>query len=343
MNDDAQTESNQMAERVKAFIIEQGRFKNVEVENLARMPGGTSRDIWSFDAAMTGAEGTSRRSLVIRMDPTGSRIESSRRQEFLVMRAAYREGMPVPEMFWLCEDPSVLGAPFFIMERVEGETIARKLLRDETYADARKIIIPQMAEALAKFHAVDPAKHGFELVPFPGKNPARFWIAHWDEIYRRYTLDPHPTFELALRWLSEHVPPEPRRLSIIHGDYRVGNIIFGPEGLRAVIDFEIAHLGDPLEDLGWFCLRAWRSGQDNKAVCGLTDRDVLYDAYEKASGTPVDHETMRFWEVYGSLRWGVFTMIHARTYLDSGVINVEVASIGRRAAECEIEILNLIG
>ncbi len=341
--DDARIEPHQMIERVKAFIAEQGRFKKVELENFKRMPGGTSREIWSFDALMTGAESTSRRSLVLRLDPAGSRIESSRRQEFLVMRAAFSEGVPVPEMFWLCEDPSVLGAPFFIMERVEGETIARKLLRDEAYAHARQVVIPQMAAALAKFHAIDPARHGFELLPSPGKDPARFWITYCDEIYRRYTLDPHPTFELALRWMSEHVPPPPRRLSIIHGDYRVGNIIFGPEGVRAIIDFEIAHLGDPLEDLGWFCLRAWRSGQDNKAVCGLTDREVLYDAYEKASGITVDRQTMRFWEVYGYLRWGVFTMIHARTYLDGGVANVELASIGRRTAECEIEILNLIG
>src|SRR5208337_5289040 len=127
--DDAQIEPDQMIERVKAFIVEQGHFRNVELENFKRMPGGTSREIWSFDALMTGTEGSSRRSLVLRLDPAGSRIESSRRQEFLVMRAAFREGVPVPEMFWLCEDPSVLGAPFFIMERVEGETIPRKLLR----------------------------------------------------------------------------------------------------------------------------------------------------------------------------------------------------------------------
>lgn len=340
---EAQLEPNEMIDRVKAFIAERGQFTRVEIENFKRMPGGTSREIWSFDAVMTGAKGTSRRSLVIRLDPAGSRIESSRRQEFLVMQAAYREGVRVPEMFWLCEDPSVLGAPFFIMERVEGETIARKLLRDDIYAQAREIVIPQMAEILAKFHAVDPARHGFDLPPAPGESPARFWTMHWDQIYRSVTLDPHPTFELAIRWLLENIPPKPKRLSIIHGDYRVGNIIFGPEGVRAVIDFEIAHLGDPLEDLGWFCMRAWRSGQDNKAVCGLTDREVLYDAYEKASGIPVDRHTMRFWEVFGNLRWGIFTMVHARTYLDLHVPNVELASIGRRTAETELEILNLIG
>src|SRR5271157_1506002 len=141
-------EPNEMAERLAAFIREQGGFAEVKIDALKRMPGGASRETWSFDAVIERDGARTRRALVLRRDPAAHRIETSRRHEFAVLRAAHEEGVAVPEVMWLCEDPAVLGAAFFIMERIDGETLARRLLRDDTYARARAVMPAQLAEIL---------------------------------------------------------------------------------------------------------------------------------------------------------------------------------------------------
>ena len=129
----------------------------------------------------------------------------------------------------------------------------------------------------------------------------------------------------------------------MHGDYRIGNVIFGPEGVRAILDWELAHVGDPAEDLGWMCVRAWRFGSDDKPAGGIGTREELFAAYEDAGGAPVDPARVRFWEVFGNLKWAIICIAQARTHLDGMVRSVELASLGRRTAETEIELLHLIG
>ena len=305
------------------------------------MPGGASREIWSFDCAMERGGETTRRAMVLRRDPGAHNISTNRRHEFMVIRAAFEERIPVPEVFWVSEDPAVLGSAFFIMERVDGETIARRLLRDDTYARAREAMPTQLAEILAKIHRIDPVKHKLDFLAEPGDNAALTEVKRYEENFRRLALEPHPAFELAFRWLLKRIPRTPRK-TLVHGDYRIGNVIFGPEGVRSILDWELAHLGDPMEDVGWMCVRAWRFGNDQKPVGGLGTREDFFRAYEKASGTAVDPESARFWEVFGNLRWGIITISQARTHIDGFVKSVELASIGRRTAETELELLNLI-
>jgi aminoglycoside phosphotransferase (APT) family kinase protein len=331
----------ELTERLRGFIREQGRFDDVKIENLHKMPGGASREIWSFDCTMTNARGTEKRSLVLRRDPGAQRIESNRLHEFLVLRAAFEEGVPVPEVFWVSEDPAVLEASFFIMQRVEGETIARRLLRDDEYAHARKIMPTQLAQIAARIHTVDPIKHKLDFLSEPGPNSALTEVRKYEENFRKLALQPYPAFELAFRWLYERVPKTPQK-ALVHGDYRIGNIIFGPDGVRSILDWELAHLGDPMEDLGWMCVRAWRFGADENPVGGLGQREDFWAAYEKASGISVDPAAARWWEVFGVLKWGVITISQARTHMDGLVSSVELASIGRRTVENELELLNLI-
>ena len=331
----------ELTERLREFICEQGRFKDVKIENLGKMPGGASREIWSFDCTMESKEGVEKKSMVLRRDPGAQRIESNRRHEFLVLRAAFEEGVPVPEVFWVSEDPAVLDAAFFIMQRVEGETIARRLLRDEQYATARKVMPSQLAEILARIHTVDPVKHKLDFLPEPGPSAALTEVKKYEENFRKLALQPYPAFELAFRWLYERAPKAPRK-ALVHGDYRIGNVIFGPDGVRAILDWELAHLGDPMEDLGWMCVRAWRFGAEENPVGGLGQREDFWKAYEKASGISVDPNAARWWEVFGNLRWGIITISQARTHLDGFVNSVELASIGRRTVETELELLNLI-
>jgi aminoglycoside phosphotransferase (APT) family kinase protein len=337
----AKIEPGEMVQRLTAFIRSEGRFDSVTIENFRKMPGGASREIWSFDCAMERGGETSRRAMVLRRDPGAHNISTNRRHEFMVIRAAFEEHIPVPEVFWVSEDPAVLGSAFFIMERIDGETLARRLLRDDTYARAREVMPTQLAEILAKIHRIDPVKHKLDFLAEPGDNAALTEVKRYEENFRRLALEPHPAFELAFRWLLKRVPRTPRK-TLVHGDYRIGNVIFGPEGVRSILDWELAHLGDPMEDVGWMCVRAWRFGNDQKPVGGLGTREDFFRAYEKASGTAVDPESARFWEVFGNLRWGIITISQARTHIDGFVKSVELASIGRRTAETELELLNLI-
>ncbi|MEZ5205083.1 MAG: phosphotransferase family protein [Acidimicrobiales bacterium] len=156
-------------------------------------------------------------------------------------------------------------------------------------------------------------------------------------------LDEHrPAFELALRWLADRRPPE-RPTSVVHGDFRVGNLLVDPDhGLRAVLDWELAHLGDPLEDLGWLCVRAWRFGGDGEAG-GVGPLDDLLDAYAEATGEPVSADDVHWWIVAGTLTWGLICAVQARRHLDGHVRSVELATIGRRVCETEYDLLDLIG
>lgn len=333
----------QMIGQLEDFIAAQGRYPVVKAENLRRLSGGVSNEMWAFDALLdNGVAAPVRRKLVLRLDPASVNVAHSRRAEFFVMRAAHREGIPVPEVLWLCEDPAVLGASFFIMEYVEGETIARRLIRDEAYAHAREVIVGQLADTLARIHRIDVAKHGLDFLSAPAGSAARAELSRCTEMFRQFSSDdPHPAFELAIRWLLAHIPASETR-GLIHGDYRIGNLVFGPEGVRAVLDFEGAHLGDPMEDVGWMLLRSWRYGEDDKPAGGVGSREALLESYARASGAPVDPDAVHFWEVLGNFRWGVITMRDARAYRDWRLPNIELGSIGRRTAETELELLNLI-
>jgi len=306
----------------------------VTVDGLRRLPGGASREIWTF---MVGRAGAAPERLVLRRDPPGHVIESSRKLEFELLQAADVAGVPVPRVRWCGGDDAVLGTSFFIMDFVDGETIGRKILRDEALAAARERLPEDLARAAARIHAIDPATLGLRAPDDAGAGAAE--LARYSQILQGIAPDPHPALELAIRWLARRMPAT-SRTAVVHGDYRIGNVIVGPEGLRAVIDWELTHAGDPMEDLGWLCVRSWRFGADDKPVGGLCERERLFTAYERASGLPVDREAVRWWEVFGNLKWAVICIMQAQTFLN-GVKNVELAALGRRIVEMELELLDL--
>jgi len=310
------------------------------VENLARLPGGASREMWAFDARASG--GAVAR-LVLRRDPAGHQMQTSRRLEFALLEAAAAAGVPVPAVRWCQDDASVLGMPFFVMDFVEGETLPRRLLRDAEYAGARRALPAQLARALARIHRMPLSAPGLDALPRPepGTSPAASELTRYEQIFRGVAPDPHPAFELAFRWLARR-PPAPPAVTVVHGDFRIGNVLFGPEGLRAVLDWELAHAGDPMEDLGWLCVRAWRFGADDRPVGGLTSREDLLECYAREAGAPPDPEAVRWWEVFGNLKWGIICILQANAFLVGGVQNVELASLGRRTAETELELLDLM-
>ncbi len=339
-------ESTDLSSRLATFLQRAHSARSVRIDGLRLLTGGASRQTWSFDAVIEHPDGRSETlPLVLRMDPRAAPGIMSRETEFRLLKAAAEEGVPVPRVHLLGDDS--LGAPSFLMERVEGETIARRLLRDDAYANARNVMAAQLGAILAAIHRVPLDKHdlGALPAPAPGRSPADTEIDRFEQTYRAVTPEPHPAFELAFRWLRHNLPP-PAEPALVHGDYRIGNVIFGPEGVRAILDWELAHVGDPMEDLGWICVRSWRFGYDDKAVGGVGSREDFWQAYEAGGGRPVDPAAVHFWELFGNLRWGVICISQARTGLE-GVVKspgpaLELAAIGRRTAETEWELLNLM-
>ena len=329
---------DELAPRLRTFLGS-AAGQEVVVTNLRRVPGGASRETWSFDASF---EGEPSRPLILRRDPGRTSVGSDRALEFRVLRAVRAAGVPVPQVLWLGDDPAILEGCFFVMERIEGETLARRLLREAAYADARRVMPAQLASILARIHAVPLEDHGLDLLPgrHEDGHPAALELSRYEQIYRALAPEPHPVIEYGLRWLGRRLPPSRRRV-LVHGDYRIGNIMFGPEGVRVVLDWEQAHVGDPMEDLGWMCVRAWRFGSP-LPVGGIGERAAFFRAYESAGGDVVDPEIVRFWEALGDLKWAVICIAQAKTYLDGGVRSVELASIGRRTAEAEHDLLELL-
>lgn len=334
-------EAEELSERLAEFLRDWHGASSVRIEGLRLLAGGAHRETWSFDAKIEKpGENSLTLALVLRREPHAGLEGMERTLEYQLLRAAHDAGVPAPRVHPFVDDPSDL--PFLLMDRVEGETIARRLLRDEVYAGARKTMTAQLGAALARIHRIPLATPGFERLPTPGgRSPAEAELDRIEEIYRSITPDSHPAFELAFRWLRKRLPAGAER-TLVHGDFRIGNVIFGPEGLRAILDWEGAHIGDPVEDLGWFCVRSWRFGSDNLPAGGIGSREELWDAYERAGGSHVDPERARFWEAFGNLRWGVICIMQAKPFLDGVNPSVELAAIGRRTAETEWELLNLM-
>jgi aminoglycoside phosphotransferase (APT) family kinase protein len=311
----------------------------VRLHDLRRMAGGASRELWSLDVEIGGA----RQALVLRRDPPGRVGESDRGLEFRVLRAAAGAGVPVPRVLFCDPSGEATGSPCFLMEHVAGETLARRLLRDAQFATARRVMTSQLGATLARIHSLDPADPGLVGLPAtPGDVlPGRADVATTAERARTLALEPHPVLELAERWLMGRIPARNRR-RVVHGDFRIGNVIFDSDGLRSVLDWELSHVGDPLEDLAWLCARTWRFGNDALPVGGIGTREELVEAYEANGGEKVDRAALRFWEVAANFRIAVVWVSQSRTFLDGKVQSVELASLGRRTAESEEELLRLM-
>ena len=292
-----------------------------DVADLRRLPGGASRETWSFTAG--GAP------LVVRRDPPGRADAAAMAREAALLASAAGAGVPVPRLVARGDDLD--GTPFLIMEKLDGETIPRKLLRDERFAGVRPRLARELGAILARLHTMTP-------VPgLPDGDPLAGITAQYES-----HDEPRPAIEVALRWLADHRPPASGRPVVVHGDFRTGNLMITPAGVSGVLDWELTHLGDPAEDLGWLCVKAWRFGSLAPAG-GFGGREDLLAGYAAAGGVPPTPERLRWWEVYGTLRWAVICRMQAERYLSGGDPNIEYAVLGRKVCEQEHDLFLALG
>ena len=246
------------------------------------------------------------------------------------MRACRRAGLRVPDVL-LDDDGTGLGTAGLVMRHVDGETIARRILRDDAYAEARRVLVRDLAHFLAGLHALDPA----EVPGLEPRDPLEDSQAR-DERGE----DRSPVFDNARAWLLAHRPASTAEV-VVHGDLRLGNVIVDEHGLAAAIDWELVQLGDPLQDLAYLCLKAWRFGGPGEAA-GLGTVDELLTTYEAAGGRPVDRDAFHWWLVERTLHWGVGCMAQGDAHLSGRVRSMELAAVGRRAAEQEWDLVELL-
>ncbi|HZP29002.1 MAG TPA: phosphotransferase [Acidimicrobiia bacterium] len=307
-----------------AAALEPALGAPVEIAALQRLTGGASRETWAFTA--NGEE------CILRRDPPGRPgAPGAMRREADAMRACVRAGLRAPEVL-VDDDGTRLGTAGLVMRRVPGETIARRILRDAEFAGARRVLVRDLGRFLAGLHALDPASvPGAESVADP-----------LGSVWEKYLAadDRSATFERAHEWLVANRPP-PSGETLVHGDLRMGNVIVDSAGLAAAIDWELVHRGDPLEDLAWLCLKAWRFGEPLE-VGGLGTVDELVAAYEGAGGRPVDRRAFHWWLVEKTLTWGIGCMLQASIHLSGRVRSVELAAVGRRVAEQEWDLVELL-
>jgi aminoglycoside phosphotransferase (APT) family kinase protein len=337
------TTSNELLSRLEQFLSEVTHAP-ARVLSGRQLTGGASRDSWAVDVEIATGPDAGRHALVLRRDMGGTIQEEalSREQEFRMLSAAWQAGVLVPRPRWLCTDSAVLGVPFFLMDRLEGESVGRRIVREAGLAEARGRLPRQMGEQLARIHRIDPRQANLDFLPAPAANqsPAQTALARTAAQLEKFS-EPHPALELGLRWLWANAPPCDAPV-LLHGDFRIGNLMVGPDGLRGVFDWEFAHIGDPAEDLAWPSVRSWRFGQDAKRLGGVGSVDEFLQAYAEAGGRPVDRRALDYWEILGNFRWAVGCIAQANRHLSGQVHSVELASLGRRTAEMELELLNLI-
>ena len=302
----------------------------VAVHSLTRLSGGASQETWAFTLETRSGD----RPLILRRPPGGG-VAPQLAVEAAAIGAARANGVPAPEIVYLLKPEDGAGDGY-VMARVEGETLARRILRDPVFDGVRPGLAAQCGQVLARLHATNvESLTTLDVLDGPAQ------LRQFRQRYEAYD-QPKPVFELAFVWLADRLTA-PRRLSLVHGDFRHGNLMIHPEtGLASVLDWELTHVGDPLEDIGWMCVNAWRFGQIDKPVGGFGRLEDLLDAYAAAGGEPWTPEQVKVWEVLGTLKWGIMCMSMYEIFRTGADRSVERAAIGRRSSETEIDLLNLI-
>ncbi len=303
------------------------------VRGLARLTGGATKATWRLEAE--GAQGW--QALILQQsveparaadDPKSALPRVIGADDAALMQAAAAAGVPVPPLRAVLAPADGLGGGFLV-GLVPGEASGRKIVHAPEFAAARQGLAGQCGEIVGRIQQVDLAAP--ELAFLETCDP-RQTLDSYGAVYA-YCAHPHPAVALGLKWAYAHLPPA-RPHVLVHGDYRNGNLLVDASGVTAVLDWELAHKGDPMEDLGWLCVKSWRYG-GAEPVGGFGSRAALFAGYERMAGQPADPEAVRFWEVFGHVRWAIMCMMKGESHATphGGERSLEAFAIGRRTEE----------
>ena len=307
--------------------------------SVERLSGGASQETYRIVARIDGGE----RPLALRRSAGGLRAEGpdihypGLPTEAQLMRAARAAGVPAPEVLHVLEEADGLGEGF-LMEWLDGETLGARIVRLPELAELRPKLAFECGRIAARIHAIDLEAAGLRQA-LGVTEPAEFIERTWER-YRQFPT-PQPMIDYAGRWLLDHLP-EAHELKLVHNDFRNGNLMVNADGIVAVLDWETAHIGDPMRDLGWICTNSWRFGRTELPVGGFGHYEDLFAGYESESGIRVDPERVRFWEAFGSFWWAVGCLGMAEHYRSGPDSSVERPAIGRRTSECQVDLVNLL-
>jgi aminoglycoside phosphotransferase (APT) family kinase protein len=298
---------------------------DVSVDEVRRMSSGASRETWAFDARAVDAT----HHLILQRRRHASTPGLDAMTEAHLLAAARSAGIAAPEVLAFGGQHPELGVGFVVTRRVAGESIPRRLLRDPEFDGARSRFVSDAAAQLAAIHRMDPGPHAGSLPRVDDELDVQRSL-------HEFLDDTHPVFDLVLRWLDHHRPP-PRPPTVVHGDFRLGNLLIDDSGITAVLDWELATIGDPGLDLGWLAARSWRFGGPGD-VAGIGSTDELIAAYAAEGGEPIDDRELRWWRALATLRWGNICRVMVGDHLQGRTRSVELATIGRRVAEVEYDL-----
>ena len=324
-------------ERLADFIRKACGADRVSIVLLERMSGGAVQQNWALDAEVAGGPFAGARAWVLRMDAPASVAESlTRGEEFRVLQAMQDARVLAPRPLWLCEDPSITGGRFFIMERLPGIAAGHKVARDPRLVPDRARLARELAANLARIHSVKPPQ---PALAFLATMLARDSVAHY-RAYLDTVAEGHPVLEWGLRWCERNAPSR-EETTFIHRDYRTGNYLVHDGAVAGVLDWEFAAWGNPLEDVGWIFAKCWRFGQHHHVVGGVADPDDFLPEYEARSGRTVDAAALRYWQVMAHIRWAVIALQQRERHRSGIERSLELALTGHILSDLELEILAL--
>ena len=303
-----------------------------------RLSGGASQETYQLNVVIKGKE----KMLAMRRSAGGEFVIPSPGHpglaaEAQLMRSALLAGVPEPEIHYVLDRQDDLGDGF-VMEWLDGITLGAKVVRDSDLDEIRPTLARRSGEVLAKIHAIDLEESGLTAC-LDAITPAEYVEQTWTR-YRDFETA-QPMIDYTGRWLVDNLPGE-YSPSLVHNDFRNGNIMFDQQGIVAVLDWEVAHIGDPMRDLGWICTNSWRFGRSDLPVGGFGEYEDLFAGYESVSGKEVDRDRVRWWEVFGSFWWAIGCLGMAEHYRSGPDKTVERLAIGRRSSECQVDCVNLL-
>ena len=327
---------NKIKKAIKDFLISKDKIFN-SIFEIDKLPGGSSNETWIIKYIFNNLE----KKIVFRRHFDGIRSKEnsypplSLSLESKVMIEAYNADIPVPKILYNTDSKSSLGECFF-MEFIEGIALGNKIVEKNFLKNKEINLSKQCGYYLAKIHSIN-----FKNIKNIEKSEAGNEMEKYFDIYKNYNLN-IPVFDFSFKWLEMNIPNN-ERLFLIHGDFRNGNILMSQKsGVKSILDWELLHLGDPHEDLAWICVNSWRFGNINYPVGGFGKRDDFYKSYEESSKFKINKKSLKFWEVLGTLKWGIMCLKMYDAYKSGYDKSVDRAAIGRRSSETEIDLLRLI-